>query len=257
MVPAATEWSPPSTRGNLPASNALRTMSACLVQVAVISLRYLALGSPSFFCSAMATAMLPPSSTTCPSASRRASRPATRTADGPMSTPRRDWPRSSGTPRILIFLGTILSARTGFFSVVSILGGAVVISGVMYFSISRVNASQGTRKRDGLTHVLQAANPAYDSLDSHPKPGMRDAAIFAQIQVPLESRFRQPVITDALEQQVVIADALGAANDLSISFRGQDIDAQCQLRTLRVGLHVKRFDLRRITVHHDGLVKLR
>src|SRR5436853_510926 len=30
--------------------------------------------------------------------------PAARTADGPMSTPRRSCPRSSGTPRILIFM---------------------------------------------------------------------------------------------------------------------------------------------------------
>src|SRR5271165_1413095 len=56
----------------------------------------------------MATATLPPSSTMCPSASRRASRPATRTAEGPISTPRRDWPRSRGTPMTRIFLGVML-----------------------------------------------------------------------------------------------------------------------------------------------------
>src|SRR5271154_1828759 len=55
----------------------------------------------------MATATLPPSSTMCPSASKRASRPATRTADGPISTPRRDCPRSSGTPITRIFLAVI------------------------------------------------------------------------------------------------------------------------------------------------------
>src|SRR5580698_4316764 len=55
----------------------------------------------------MATATFPPSSTTWPSASKRASRPATRTADGPMSTPRRDCPRSSGTPMTRIFLPVI------------------------------------------------------------------------------------------------------------------------------------------------------
>src|SRR5260370_42634997 len=56
----------------------------------------------------MATAMFPASSTTCPSASNLASSPATRTADGPMSTPRRDCPRSSGTPMTRIFLGVML-----------------------------------------------------------------------------------------------------------------------------------------------------
>src|SRR5439155_13606526 len=94
--------------GAFPASRVLSTCSACLVQVAVISFKYFACGSPSFFCSGMATATFPPSSTSWPRASRRASRPATRTAEGPMSTPRRDWPRSRGTPMTRIFLGEML-----------------------------------------------------------------------------------------------------------------------------------------------------
>src|SRR5262249_28036310 len=94
--------------GTLLDSSVLSTRSALLVQVAVISLRYFALAAPSFFCSGMATATLPPSSTSWPRASRRASSPATRTADGPMSTPRRDWPRSRGTPITRIFFGTML-----------------------------------------------------------------------------------------------------------------------------------------------------
>src|SRR3984893_17483244 len=96
--------------GIFPASRVLMTSSACLVHVAVISFKYLACVSPSFFCSGMATAILPPSSTSCPNASSRASSPATRTAEGPISTPRRDWPRSSGTPITRIFLGVMLVA---------------------------------------------------------------------------------------------------------------------------------------------------
>src|SRR6266446_7750716 len=95
-------------RGTLPASSVFNTRSALLTQVAVISLRYLELAAPSFFCSGMATAMLPASSTMCPMASRRASSPATRTAEGPMSTPRRDWPRSRGTPITRIWRGVML-----------------------------------------------------------------------------------------------------------------------------------------------------
>src|SRR5208337_4690590 len=90
------------------ASSVFNTRSALLVQVAVISLRYLAWAAPAFFCSGMATAMLPASSTMWPIASRRASSPATRTAEGPMSTPRRDWPRSRGTPITRIWRGVIL-----------------------------------------------------------------------------------------------------------------------------------------------------
>src|SRR5215469_17034811 len=147
-------------------------MSACLVQVAVISLRYLALGSPSFFCSAIATAIFPPSSTTWPNASNLASKPATRTADGPISTPRRDCPRSRGTPRILIFLGTMLSARTGFFSTVSFFG-AVMLSGVISFSVSGINTGQGAGKGDGFAQVLQSADPAHHALDAHAKARVR------------------------------------------------------------------------------------
>ncbi len=44
------EWSPPSTSGTSPASSVFSTSSACLVQVSVISFRYLAFGSPSVFC---------------------------------------------------------------------------------------------------------------------------------------------------------------------------------------------------------------
>src|ERR1700733_12691707 len=61
----------------------------------------------------MATGTLPPSSTSCPRASRRASSPATRTAEGPISTPRRDWPRSRGTPITRIFLGEMLEVVEG------------------------------------------------------------------------------------------------------------------------------------------------
>src|SRR5271168_5226763 len=94
--------------GILPASSVFKTRSALFTHVAVISLRYLELAAPSFFCSGMATAMLPASSTMWPMPSRRASRPATRTAEGPMSTPRRDWPRSSGTPITRIWRGVML-----------------------------------------------------------------------------------------------------------------------------------------------------
>src|SRR5437879_1915202 len=107
-------------RGTLPASSVFNTRSALLMQVTVISLRYLELAAPSFFRSGMATAMLPASSTMWPMASRRASSPATRTAEGPMSTPRRDWPKSSGTPITRISLGTMLEEAA--------MGGVIVLS---------------------------------------------------------------------------------------------------------------------------------
>src|SRR5579862_3265286 len=49
--------------------------------------------------------MLPTSSTCRPSCFSFDCRPATRSAEGPMSTPRRLWPRSIGTPIMRTFCG--------------------------------------------------------------------------------------------------------------------------------------------------------
>ena len=65
--------------------------------------RYLARFSPTGISSGCFTGMLPMSSTWWPSCFSRACKPATRSAEGPMSTPRRLWPRSMGTPIIRTF----------------------------------------------------------------------------------------------------------------------------------------------------------
>src|SRR5208282_5503782 len=162
--------------GTLPASSVFNTRSALLVQVAVISLRYLELAAPSFFCSGMATAMLPASTTMCPMASRRASSPATLTAEGPMSTPRRDWPRSSGTPRMRIWRGgrdwTPPCNR---------------LPELWSFVMSGVDPIERPRERDRLPHVLQAADPGHHALNAHAEARVRNRAVAAQIQIPGES----------------------------------------------------------------------
>src|SRR4029077_2751081 len=154
--------------------------SACLAQVAVISFKYLACGCPSFFCSAIATETLPPSSTTCPRASKRASSPATRTADGPMSTPRRDCPRSRGTPITRIFLGTTLEngAVVGFMGLAKNFRFSISDSGEFNSAIgnwkstinnqqskinnsSRIESVQHSWERNSFPNMLQAADPRY------------------------------------------------------------------------------------------------
>src|SRR5260370_577735 len=202
----------------------------------------------------MDAATLQRPSTTCPSAASRASRPATRTAEGPMSTPRRDCPRSRGTPSILIFLATLLSDTTGLLAL-SIF--EVVVSAVIVFQDLRINAGQRARKWNGLSHVLQTTYPRNRALNTHTKPTVRNAAVFAQIQIPLERVFRQAVFANALQQMIVVTDALRAADDLAIPLRGQHVNAQRQIRTLRIGLHVKRFYLGRIAVDHHRLIELR
>src|SRR5206468_5586824 len=142
-----------STNGTLPDSSVLSTSSACLVQVAVISFRYLACGSPAFFCSGIETATLPASSTTWPSSSSRASSPATRTADGPMSTPRRDWPRSSGTPITRILRGRIFVNGTAVVVIgIQVLTGLRLLrrNGQQQTPRLRIKSVQHPRKRDRL-----------------------------------------------------------------------------------------------------------
>src|SRR5215471_11275418 len=103
----------------------------------------------------------------------------------------------------------------GFLSVVSVFGGAVVVSGVISFSSLWVNAVQRARERDCLAQVLQPAEPGHNPLDSHAKPAVRHSTVLAQIQIPLEGRFRQSMFTNAFQQEVVITDALRAANNFA------------------------------------------
>src|SRR5262249_2027921 len=49
---------------------------------------------------------------------------------------------------------------------------------------------------------------------------------------------------------------LAAADDLAITFRGQNIHTQRELRPLRIRLHVKGLYRRRVTMHHNRPVEL-
>ena len=45
--------------------------------------------------------------------------------------------------------------------------------------------------------MVEAAEPGYDSLDAHAEAGVGDAAVFAQVEVPLEGSERKVVLFDA------------------------------------------------------------
>ena len=51
---------------------------------------------------------------------------------------------------------------------------------------SRINPVQRSGEGDGFADVVEAADPGYDSLDAHAEAGVGDAAVFAQVEVPLE-----------------------------------------------------------------------
>src|SRR2546423_8685744 len=131
----------------------------------------------------------------------RACNPATRNADGPMSTPRRLAPRSMGTPMMRIFCGISYSPERRAQN-----------------ASSRVHAINHAREGNHLADVLCAANPGDGAFKAQTKTGMRHAAVAAQIQVPLKGIFREVVFAQALDQQIIIVNALTAADDFAVAF---------------------------------------
>src|SRR6185312_17093790 len=124
-----------------------------------------------------------------------------------MSTPRRSWPKSSGTPmmRSLRCIPGQHSPRPDR------LPNAA-------FRL-RLNAVDGARKGNGFAHVLQAADPAHHPLDPHPETTVGHRAEAPQVQVPLDGPGGELVFLDALHQQVHVVDALAAADDLAVALR--------------------------------------
>src|SRR3984893_3914314 len=146
--------------------------------------------------------MLPMSSTWCPSCFRRACKPATRRADGPMSTPRRLCPRSMGTPIILIFCPILYSFCRGNL---------------------RVYPINHARKGYHFPDVFRAANPCHGTFQTQAETRVRNAAVTAEIEITLKKLFRQIVFMQPLYQQTVIVNALAAANDFAITFGREHI----------------------------------
>jgi hypothetical protein len=104
--------------------------------------------------------------------------------------------------------------------------------------------------------VVEAADPGYDSLDAHAEAGVGDAAVFAQVEIPLEGVEWEAVFFDAGFEEVVGVNALGAADDFAVALGGEDVDAEGLGGVERVGLHVEGLDGSGVAVDHDGLVEL-
>src|SRR5580698_7786709 len=188
----------------MPSSSVCSTMPATRSQVSLISLMYFAFGSPAARVSAIATGTFPPSLTTWPRDSSLASSPATRTAEGPMSTPRRDCPRSRGTPRMRIWRGG--RDWTPPCKEPAARGRSVEIRFPSLAMLLGVDPVESPREWDGLAHMLQAADPGHHALDAHAEAGVGDRTVAAQIQVPGKSFEWQLVLLDPLLQQIVGGD---------------------------------------------------
>ncbi len=74
----------------------------------------------------------------------------------------------------------------------------------------RVDAVEGAGEGDGFADVVQAADPGYAALDAHAEAGVGDAAVFAQVEVPLEGGEGEVVVFDAGLEEVVVVDALAS-----------------------------------------------
>jgi hypothetical protein len=54
---------------------------------------------------------------------------------------------------------------------------------------------QGAGERNGLAHMVQAADPRDGALDAHAEARVRHAAVAAQVEVPLEGFLGQLVLS--------------------------------------------------------------
>ncbi len=72
---------------------------------------------------------------------------------------------------------------------------------------------QHSRERNRFPYVLQTTDPRDRALDAHAEAAVWNAAVLAQVKIPLEGFFRQIVLVDALQQQFVRSHTLRSADD--------------------------------------------
>src|ERR1700733_13382657 len=89
----------------------------------------------------------------------------------------------------------------------------------------RIDSVEGSGEGDGFADVVEAAEPGYYSLDAHAEAGVGDAAVFAEVEIPLEGFKWEVVVFDALLEEVVAVYALAAAYDFAVALGGEDVYA--------------------------------
>jgi hypothetical protein len=99
----------------------------------------------------------------------------------------------------------------------------------LFFSFrgtSWVDAVEGAGEGDGFADVFQAADPGYAALYAHAETRVGDAAVFAEVEIPLEGFHGEVVAFDAGFQEVVVVYALAASYDFAVAFGGEDVYAE-------------------------------
>src|SRR5260370_35138641 len=143
-------------------------------------------------------------------------------AEGPMSTPRRLWPRSMGTPMMRTFwaMRSSVNRDSRESSAVprrteepgkSLINSRLQDSGKSAeLPALRIHAINHAREGDDLANVLGAANPGDGALKAHSEAGVGNAAGWAQGESPLERFFGQVALRKAFQDEVVGGKPLGA-----------------------------------------------
>src|SRR6266404_5460897 len=119
----------------------------------------------------------------------------------------------------------------------------------------RIHAINHAREGDDFANVFGATNPRDRTLEAHSEAGMRHAAVAAQVEIPLEGLFGQVVFAQAFQKQIVIVNALAAADDFAVAFRRDHIESEGELGALGVRLHVKGFDRCGVVMDQDGAIE--
>src|SRR3989441_8259965 len=83
-------------------------------------------------------------------------------------------------------------------------------------ALSRVEPVERPGVGNRFTQVVDAGDPRDEALDPHPEPGVRHRAVLADVEVPAERLEGQAVLLDPTEQEVVVVDALAAADDFAV-----------------------------------------
>src|SRR5690349_5523497 len=85
---------------------------------------------------------------------------------------------------------------------------------------------QRPREGDRLANVRDAANPGHGPLDAQAEARVHERAVLAKIEIPPVGLLGQFLLTDAVQQLVVIVFPLAAADDLAVSFGRQHVVVQ-------------------------------
>jgi hypothetical protein len=66
--------------------------------------------------------------------------------------------------------------------------------------------------------VVQAADPGYCSFYAHAEAAVGDAAVAAQVEIPLEGFEGKIVVFDTALEELIAVYALAAADDFAVAF---------------------------------------